>query len=91
MQSHQQAQIQACYASRNFRLGFLIRAIFGTASSCALIYPDLQWILYIHLEIGFKSTRLFFIPLKSVVKDCFCGCFAQELRAESVPLAAPKI
>ena len=91
MQPHQQAHIQASYASRNLRLGFLIRAIFGTASSYALIYPDLQWILHIHLEIGFMSTRLLFIPLKSVVKNCLCSCFAQELRAESVHLAAPKI
>ncbi|EYC31909.1 hypothetical protein Y032_0003g1301 [Ancylostoma ceylanicum] len=60
-------------------------------SSHALIYPNLQWILHIRLKIGFKSTKLFFVPLKSVVKDCFCGCLAQELRVESVPLAGPKI
>ncbi|EYC27796.1 hypothetical protein Y032_0008g19 [Ancylostoma ceylanicum] len=31
-----------------------------------------------------------FIPLESVIKNRFCGCFAQELRAESVHLATPK-
>ncbi|EYC31910.1 hypothetical protein Y032_0003g1301 [Ancylostoma ceylanicum] len=44
-----------------------------------------------NLKPRFKSTKLFFVPLKSVVKDCFCGCLAQELRVESVPLAGPKI
>ncbi|EYB96546.1 hypothetical protein Y032_0149g2700 [Ancylostoma ceylanicum] len=64
---------------------------FGTASFCALINPDLRWILLKHLTIGLKNTRLLFILLKSVVKNCFYGCVAQELRAEPVHLSATKI
>ncbi|EYC33410.1 hypothetical protein Y032_0002g783 [Ancylostoma ceylanicum] len=75
--------------TQSIGLGFLIQATFGTASFCALINPDLQWILHIQLKTSFKSTRLFLIPLESVVKNCFCGCSAQELRG--LNLAAPKI
>ncbi|EYC15139.1 hypothetical protein Y032_0038g3649 [Ancylostoma ceylanicum] len=57
------AQTQASCASRNLRLGILIQAIFKTASFCVLIKSDLQWILHVHFDIGFKSTRLSFIPL----------------------------
>ncbi|EYB92161.1 hypothetical protein Y032_0197g1573 [Ancylostoma ceylanicum] len=88
---HQSARILANCAPRNLWLALLIRATFGTASFSALININLERILYVHLVILYvhlENTMRVFITPETVVKYCFCSCFAQRLRAESVHLAA---
>ncbi|EYC13681.1 hypothetical protein Y032_0043g861 [Ancylostoma ceylanicum] len=39
----------------------------------------MKWILHMHLVIGFKNTRLFCIPLRSVIKNCFLRLFCSGI------------